>query len=76
MPAPTGSGGDPTGANPIDNLAESLLGSSKDYVSADNEDKKDQADHCVDFAAKQLAWFGGSHSTIPPVCGRELPGVG
>ncbi|MFN8313469.1 MAG: High-affnity carbon uptake protein Hat/HatR [Cyclobacteriaceae bacterium] len=28
------------GANPIDNLAESLLGSSKDYVSADNEDKK------------------------------------
>ncbi len=28
------------GANPIDNLAESLLGASKEYVAADTEDKK------------------------------------
>ncbi len=28
------------GANPIDNLAESLLGSSKEYIASDTEDKK------------------------------------
>lgn len=28
------------GANPIDNLAESLLGASKEYIAADAEDKK------------------------------------
>ncbi|MDZ4715441.1 MAG: High-affnity carbon uptake protein Hat/HatR [Cytophagales bacterium] len=28
------------GANPIDNLAESLLGASKEYMQAENEDKK------------------------------------